>query len=222
MSDQPIFKRNIWLSLLPMILCTVIAPYVIFRLASPHMSMVDALLLAAVPPAFMNVIDLVRQRRLNLIGSLVLVGILIKLISAVLVKDARLVLISDSLMLGVYGILMLGSLFSGKPLLLTLARSAMAGMPAAERERMERRWLARSSSKFAFLTALWGAGLLMILLVNTLLVYTLSVPQFLLVSPIVQYGIIGGMIGGHQVVALVRRIRKRPLEPVQEQRTKSA
>lgn len=54
-------------------------------------------------------------------------------------------------------------------------------------------------------------------LVNTILVYTLSVPQFLLVSPIVPYCTIGSLIGGHQVVMLVQRLRKRQLQPVQEQ-----
>jgi hypothetical protein len=217
MSDRQITSRTMWFSLLPMIFYAVVGPYVIFRLASPHMSTVNALLLAAAPPALMNIVDLVRQRRLNLIGSLALVGILIKLISAALVKDVRLVLVSDSLMLGVYGILVLGSLLLGKPLLLTLATSALAGMPSAERQQMEQRWLAKGRAKFTFLTALWGAGLLLVLLVNTILVYTLSVPQFLLISPIVQYGTIGSLIGGHQIVLLVQRLRKRPLQPVQEQ-----
>lgn len=221
MSDQLLSSRRIWLSLLPMLLYALVAPYVIFRLASPHMSTVAALLLAAIPPAVVTVVDLVRRRRLNLIGSLALLGILIKLTSALFFKDARLVLISDSLLMGVYGLLMLGSLLVGKPLLLTLAKSALAGMDAGERAQMEQRWLARGRAKFVFHTALWGAGLLGVLVVNTLLVYTLTVSQFLLVGPAIQYSMLAVLIGVPQVIALIRRASKRPLEQAEGQAQKA-
>jgi len=208
-SDQQMSSRSIWLSLLPMILYTAVLPYVIFRLASPHMSTVTALLLAAVPPAFVTVLGLVRQRRFNLLGSLALVGISVKLMSALFFRDVRLVLLSDSLMIGVYGLLMLGSLIVQKPLLLMLARNALAGAPPAERAQLEQRWLARGRSGFTFITALWGTGLLLAFLVNVGLVYSLTVAQFVLVGPLVHYSMFGLLIVVSQAYGFLRR-RKKP------------
>lgn len=209
MSDQNIQgTRRIWLALLPMLIYNVVLPYIIYRLASPHMPTASALLLAAIPPAISTAIDLVRYHRLNLLGTLVLVGIAIRIISALLFKDIRLILISDSLMIGVYGILALGSLLIGEPLLQTLASNMLAGAPPAERERFERRWQEAGSSYFTFITALWGIGLTLVLVISVLLTYTLSVQQFVLIGPIIQYSMFAALILVSQVVGFIRRYKK--------------
>ncbi len=217
MSTQNVQSR-IWLALLPMLLYVIVLPYIIFRLASPHMSTAAALLLAAIPPLTSTAIELVRRHRLNLLGALVLVGIAIKIIGALLFKDIRLILISDSLMTGVYGIMMLVSVLLGKPLLMTLAMNMLADAPLAERERFEKRWQEAGSSYFAFITALWGVGLTLTLVLNILLVYILTVQQFVLLGPIVQYSIFGFLILVSQAIGIVRRFRKRRLldKPAQQ------
>ena len=122
-------------------------------------------------------------------------------------------------MTGVYGVLMLGSLLSGRLLLLTLASNALAGAPAAQREQLERRWLARSRSSFALITAIWRTGLFLALVVNVVLVYTLTVQQFMLIGPIVQYSIFGGLILGTQVFSRIRRHRKSNTHEQSQQQT---
>ncbi len=120
------------------------------------------------------------------------------------------ILISDSLMLGIYGILMLGSLLIGKPLLRTLATSMLVDASAEQRERFENRWQEDGSRLyFTIITALWGTGLLLVLLIHIALTYTLTVAQFELVGPIVLYCIIGVLILGSQIYMLIRRMRKR-------------
>lgn len=201
--------RRIWLALLPMLIYVVALPYIIYRLASPHMPTTSALLLAAIPPAIGTAIDLLRRHRLNLLGTLVLVGIAIRILSALLFKDIRLILISDSLMIGVYGVIMLASLLFGKPLLLTLAMNMLADAPPAEREQFEKRWQEAGSSYFTFITALWGAGLSIVLVVSIVLTSVLTVQQFVLVGPIIQYSMFGVLILVSQAIGIIRRYKRR-------------
>lgn len=218
MSTQNISgTRRIWLALLPVLIYNVVLPYIIYRLASPHVPTTSALLLAAIPPAISTAIELLRRRRLNLLGTLVLVGIAIRILSALLLKDIRLILISDSLMIGVYGILALASLLIGKPLLQTLAINMLANTPSAEREQFEKRWREAGSSYFTFITALWGIGLTLVLVVSILLTYTLTVQQFVLIGPIIQYSIFGTLILLSQIIGILRRYKKHRLEQSQQQ-----
>lgn len=206
--------RRIWLALLPVVIYAAVLPYIIFRLASPHMPTASALLLAAIPPALGAAFDLIRTRRLNLLSTLVLVGIIIRIISALVFKDIRLIQISDSLMIGVWGVIALASVVVSQPLLLVLARNLLADMPPAEREQMEKRWREAGSSYFTFITALWGTGLTIVLIVSIWLTYTLTVPQFVLASSIVQYGTFGMLILISQVYGIIRRARRhRQREP---------
>lgn len=178
----------------------------------------NLLLLAAIPPALSTAIELLRRRRLNLLGALVLAGIAIRILSALLLKDVRLILISDSLMIGVYGIIALASLLFGRPLLLTLAMNMLADTPAAEREQFEKRWRDAGSSYFTFITALWGIGLTLVLVLSVILTYSLTVQQFVLVGPIIQYSMFGVLILVSQGFGILRRYqRHRQLERSQRQ-----
>ena len=195
-------SHQIWFALLPTILSVAVLPYIIYRLASPYMPTISALLLAAIPPALVTAIGLIRQRRLNLLGALSLVGIAVKLISALLFKDIRLILISDSLMTGVYGIIMLLSLCFGKPILLTLMLSMRTNISPEQRAELERR--DASGSFFTLLTIVWGTALLLALLVSIALTYILTIQQFLLINPLFQYSLFGGLILWSQVYSALR------------------
>jgi intracellular septation protein A len=198
-------------ALLPTILAVAVLPYIIYRLASPYMSTIAALLMAAIPPALVTTTGLIRQRRLNLFGTLALAGIAVKLISALLFKDIRLILISDSLMTGVYGIIMLLSLLFGKPLLLTLAQSMQTNTSPEQYAVIENRWRDAGSSFLTLLTIVWGTGLLLGLLISIVLTFILTVQQFVLINPLVQYSLFGSLILWSQVYGALRRRKHRLL-----------
>lgn len=202
------YTHQIWFSLIPMLLYAAILPYTIFRLASPYMPTSYALLLAAIPPATGTLVGLIRNHNINLLGILALMTIVIKLVSGLVFKDPHGLLLGDSLMTGVYGILMLGSLMVRKPLLLSLARSALASAPAGQKEEIERRWLEAGHPYFTFLTALWGTGLLLALVASVVLIYTLAVSQYMLIGPIIQYSAFGALLLGTQILSRIRRYRK--------------
>ena len=206
------FTSSIWCSLLVTIGITAVLPYVIYRLASPHMLAMPALLLAGIPPAAATLLDLLRSHRLNLFGGFALLAIALNLATGLLFKDARLLLVSYSLMPGVYGIIMLVSVFMGKPILLTLIRSTLANVPPVEREQLEKRWLANGTSSFLFITTLWGVGLLSAFAISLALIYILTVQQYAPIGPIIQYAMFGTLLLISHVYSFVRRARKSKIQ----------
>jgi hypothetical protein len=182
-----------------------------------------ALLLAGIPPAVRMLLGLARHGRLNLLGVFSLLAIAIKIISGLVLQDTRLVLISSSLVTGAYGVIMLASPLSPTPLILTLFMNTLAGSDPAQREQLTKRWQEDGSrSFFALITALWGVGFLIELVLRLILTFTLTVEQFLIIGPIVQYSFLGVMLLGTLLYARIRRYRKRKLserlsqQPVQE------
>ena len=224
MSDQRMhFSRRLRAALLPELIYVAVLPYVIYRLASPHMPATYALLFAGIPPAVRTLLGIARHGRINLLGVFSLLAIAIKIISGLVLQNTRLILISSSLVTGAYGVIMLASLLTSTPLILTLFMNTLAGNAPAQREQFTERWPEDGSrSFFALITALWGGGLLIELVVRIILTFTLTVDQFLVIGPIVQYSFLGVMLLMPLLFARIRRSRKRKLperlsqQPVQE------
>jgi len=224
MSDQRMhFAPRLRAALLPELIYVAVLPYVIYRLASPYMPATYALLLAGIPPAVRMLLGLARNGRLNLFGVFSLLAIAIKIISGLVLQNTRLVLISSSLVTGAYGVIMLASLLSPPPLILTLFMNALAGSDPAQREQLTKRWQeVGSRSFFALITALWGVGFLIELVLRLILTFTLTVEQFLIIGPIVQYSFLGAMLLGTLLFVRIRRYGKRnlpkqlPEQPKQE------
>ncbi|MBO0780994.1 MAG: hypothetical protein J2P37_19400 [Ktedonobacteraceae bacterium] len=211
-SNQQAFSpRTILMKLLPTLIYAAVLPYLIYMVAhgSLHLSEVDALLLAAVPQVFGVLVELVSKRRLSLIGSMALIGMAVKLASALLVSDARLVLISDSLMIGVYGLILLGSVLIGKPLLVVLIKSGSGERSPEQRALMEQGLHASGlHRRLLFLTTMWGVGLLLTPVVGVLLVYALPIAEVVLLRPVIDYGIVVILVGISMVYGRIVRARQ--------------
>jgi hypothetical protein len=182
-------------TLLPDLIYSIGGPFLIYRLVVPYVPVTTALLLAGVPPLIRIGIGLVHRRRLNLLGGFSLLTVALKIFSALLLKDSRLVLVGDSLITGVYGVLMLTSLLFRKPLVLRLLRSMLANASSAQSQQLTQPWQEENTrSFFMVITAVVGLSLLLEFVMRLLLVFTLPVEQFLLISSIVRYGILGLML----------------------------
>ncbi len=202
-------RRQILAAFLPDLFSAILAPLLIYRLASPHMPAISALLLAGIPPVIRLGTKLLRQRRLNPLSVLSLLTIAVKIVSALAFKTSWWLLVSGSLIAGVHGGLCLASLFTSRPLLLWMVEGMMAQTPAASRFQWLRRWLETTPRfSFAVVTAVWGVALLLDAVLNVLLASTLSIEQFMLISPLVHYGLLGGVLLGTLLIAWRRRSRK--------------
>lgn len=182
-------------SLIPSIVINGVLPYVLYILLSPHLPQVTALAITAVPALIYTLIGFVRNRRIDLIGAIALITIVIGIISALLIRDPRVFLIRESFFTAGYGILCLVSLLFPKPLMFYFGRYFVGGNDPAKMANYDALW---QYPYFRFtnrvITVVWGVGFLGEAIVRTILVYNLSTAQFLAISPIVLYGITIGLI----------------------------
>jgi hypothetical protein len=170
------------------------APYAVFTLAKPSLGEVNALIASSAPPIAWSLVEFVRRRRVDAVSMLVLAGIALSLLAFVGGGGVRFLQLREKLVTGVIGLIFLGSAAIGRPLIYQLARaSSMRRSPAqaAELEAMSGNVYFRRT--MTLMTLVWGFGLVAEAAVASALVFTLTVPQFLLVGPIVGYTTVGAL-----------------------------
>ncbi|MEO8927022.1 MAG: VC0807 family protein [Caulobacteraceae bacterium] len=169
-----------------------ILPFVIYDLARRSLGDVRALLASSGPPIFWSLVVLARKRRVDALSMLVLAGIALSLLAFFGGGSARFLQLRENLVGGLIALVFLGSAAIGKPLIYQLARATMRRKSAQEAEAFE---ALRSNIHFrramTFMTLVWGFGLLAQTAAACVLVFTLSIRDYLLVSPITSYGTMG-------------------------------
>ena len=109
-------------SLAPIVVFDIGGPLVLFYwLSANGFSAVDALILSGALPAIGIAITVVRHRRLDAIGALVLIGIVVGTLLGALSGSAHLVLLDGTIPTAVFGALCLGSLWTRRPLMFRFA-----------------------------------------------------------------------------------------------------
>src|ERR1700751_1690933 len=115
-------NRNRFLGLATIAVFDIAGPLVAYSLLrSAGQSAVTALILSGAFPALGVAAGLIRHRRVDAIGILVLVGIAVGTVVGLLSGDPRLVLVEGSVPTAVFGVLCLGSVWARRPLISRLA-----------------------------------------------------------------------------------------------------
>jgi hypothetical protein len=170
----------------------VVLPFVVYSLARRDLGDVRALLASMVPPLAWSVVEFARKRRVDGLSVLVVVGIVLSLLAFIGGGSVRFLQLRENLVTGAIGLIFLGSAALGKPLVYQLARASALRKSAAEAESLER---LRDNVPFrhtmTLMTVVWGAGLIAQTALACVLVFTMSIAAYLIVSPIVGYGTLG-------------------------------
>ncbi|MBV8098435.1 MAG: hypothetical protein JOZ31_04690 [Verrucomicrobia bacterium] len=170
-------------------------PFLVYQLAAGHMSETAALVLSSAPPILWSVGQLIWSRKLDALSLLVIAGIELSLVATLLGGSPRLLLVRESFITGIFGLVFLGSLLCPKPLVFYLAKSTVAN-PGMSEEEFTSGWsIPGFRSTFYLMTTVWGVGLLVEATLKIILAFTVPIGQFLLVSPIISYGIYFGLLG---------------------------
>jgi hypothetical protein len=165
----------------------LLAPALIYALLSARWGEVPALIASSAPPVLWSLIGLLRHRRIDALSIIVLVGIALSLVAI--------------------GMAFIVSALIGRPLIGPLARATVARESAeALAEFDAHRDHGPLRHMIAVMTWVWGLGLLANFAVSVLLIYSLSVGQYLVIGPIVGYGTMGALAGW---TVLYRRYRAR-------------
>jgi hypothetical protein len=185
-------RRLVSRRLLVSIAINAVAPFMIYTALRRYTTLPELLALAAtgLPPLLDALVGIVRRRRVDFMAGLVLCTIGLSLALVVLGGDPRLYLVRESLVSAGVALAFLVSLLFRKPLGYYFARFFMSGNDPARMAWVDQLWeeAALFRTVVRVNTLVWGVGLLLEAVLRTYLVYTLTVAQFLVVSPFVFWG----------------------------------
>ena len=185
--------RHLLHHVVPGLLVNGLAPFLVYSVLHPYLSPLHALMVAALVPLADGVVGLVRQRRINAFGALVLLSLVLSSLLVLLGGSPRLILVRESALSGAFGVAMLLSLFWRQPLVYYLAGHFVAPRASAGWHAFRRTATApRLRSFLRLLTVIWGLVTVLDAGLNTYLAFHLPVATFLAVTPLARYGMMGG------------------------------
>jgi intracellular septation protein A len=170
------------------------APFVVYSLTKQRLGDVGALIASSAPPIAWSLIEFLRRRRVDAVSMLVLGGIALSLLAFLGGGGARFLQLREKLVTALIGLVFLGSAAIGKPLIYYLAKARLSRQSADEAQSFEalrdNRFFRRT---MLVMTLVWGFGLAAEAAVAGALVFTLSIRDYLLVSPVVGYTTAGAL-----------------------------
>jgi hypothetical protein len=174
----------------------IVLPYIIYSLAQPHYGDVKALIASSAPPILWSIIEFARNRRVDVVSVFALLGIALSLLAFMGGGGVKFLQLREKLVTVLFAFVFLGSAAIGKPIIYELARAGMKrNNDTTELERFEK---LRDSAGFRrtmmIMTLVWGFGLLADALMSIALVFTIPVKDYLIVSPVVGYSTMGGLM----------------------------
>jgi hypothetical protein len=169
-------------------------PYLIYVEMQGSIGQVHALLAASAPPILWSGIEFARKRRIDAVSLLVISGIALSLLAFLGGGSVRFLQLRENLVTGIIGLAFLISAAIGRPLIYQLALAQKSRQSQTEASRFESlRDKPRFRRTMTIMTLVWGFGLVLQTTVACVLVFRMSIPRYLLVSPFVGYGTIGAL-----------------------------
>ena len=188
------FFRKYWRTIAIEVVINGVLPYAIYSYFQIPLGDVKALLASSVPPVLWSVVEFIRSRRVDAISLFVIIGIVLSLLAFIGGGSVKFLQLRENLVSALIGVAFLVSAAVGKPLIYQLARATMARKSDADRERFEElQKYGGFRSSMMLMTLVWGFGLLAQAAAACVLVFALSIKQYLLVSPILGNASIGAL-----------------------------
>jgi hypothetical protein len=182
-------------------------PILVYDLAKPRLGEVNALIASSAPPILWALIEFARRRRVDFISMFVLAGIALSLLAMLGGGSVKFLQLRERLVTAAIGLAFVVSAFIGRPLIYEFARASMRRNQSAELETFEaRRHEAGFKRTMKVMTLVWGFGLLAEAGVAVVLVWNLTIKQYLIVGPVIGYGASGAL--GLWTFFYVRRARR--------------
>ena len=186
-----------WLrSIAKIVIVDVAAPLAAYSLLrSAGLTAVTALLLSGVFPALGVTIEAIRNRRLEVVGALVLAGIAVGTVLGLVSHSTRPLLVEGSVPTGVFGVACLGSLRARRPLMFSMALE-FTGPDTAKGREMTRLWQYEGYRHvFRVITAVWGIAFLFEAALRVVIVYNTSTGTALASSTVTPFLFGGDLVG---------------------------
>lgn len=189
--------KHISVNLVLELAANILAPWAVYSLLAPAYGATIGLIGSALPPLLWSLFELVRTRRLDAVSVIVLTGILLTVLATMLGGSPKLLQIRENAVSGLVGVAFLASLLLRRPLLYHLAAAIFARQGPEAQARLET-FIAtpRGVGFFRHITLLWGIGLILQTSVMVWLVFVWPIGTYLLLSPVIGYGMLGLLFAG--------------------------
>ena len=176
------------------LLVNFVLPFLIYSYAAPRLGELEALLLSSAPPILWTLFEFSRHRRVDALSILVVSGIALSLLAMLGGGGVRFLQLREKLVTTAIGLVFVGSAVIGKPLVYELARATMRRKSEGEAQAFEALQVhAGFRRTMTVMTLVWGVGLLADAALSAVLVFELSIRQYLLVNPILGYATMGAL-----------------------------
>ena len=171
-----------------------VLPFVVYTLADPRLGDVGALIASAAPPTLWALAQFVRSRRVDALSMLVLAGIVFSLVALMGGGGAKFLQLRENLVTGAIGLMFLGSIALKRPLIFYLARATMTRNSPGEAASFEAmKDSARFKRTMTVMTLVWGLGLVARTAAACVLVFSVPIPTYLILHPILGYATMGAL-----------------------------
>jgi hypothetical protein len=195
------------------IIVSAVVPALVYQAARRFgLAEVPALALAAIPPAAVSVVGMVRRRTLDPIAVLVLLGLGVSALGLALGGGAKIVLIRESFFTGALGIACFLTLIAWpRPLMFYFGRYFSSQGDPEAMARYDAMWsIPQFRAVNRRITVVWGIAYLGEFVVRVVMALTLPTGVVLVTGPILLTAITAGTIAW--TFSYVRRARRRAKE----------
>ncbi len=186
LSSNRMNVRSMLLGIVPSLIIDGACPFIVYTLLRPHTTEFLALSASALPPLISNVISFARTRKLDAFGAMILLGIIVSIAAIFLGGSPKILLIRESIFTVALGIACLFSLLLPRPLMFYISRHFATDGSREKLAGYDALWQYKSFRTIMYIiTIVWGVAWVSEFILRVILVYTLTIPQFLIVSPII-------------------------------------
>ena len=195
-TQEPRRDRSRFRAVAKIVIFDIAGPLVAYSaLRSAGLSTVSALVVSGAFPALGIAAGLVRHRRVDTIGVLVLAGIAVGTILGLLSGNPRLVLVEGSVPTAMFGLFCLASLWSSRPLIYRFSLEFMGADTPKGREFAALWRYPGFRHIFRLFTIVWGVTYLAEAVARVIIVETTSTATALTISKVMPYAVAAALIG---------------------------
>lgn len=149
---------------------------------------------SSVPPILWSIAEFVRRRRVDAVSMLVLAGIVLSLLAFIGGGSVKFLQLRENFVTVLIALVFLGSALIKRPLIYELAKAGKRRNSQSELASFE---ALRDNKHFrrtmTIMTLVWGFGLVAAAGASCVLLFFVSIAQYLLISPILNYGAMGAL-----------------------------
>ncbi|MDQ6804000.1 MAG: hypothetical protein M3065_03315 [Actinomycetota bacterium] len=219
-SERPIKDRGRLQSLAPILVFDTAGPLIVYTLLRNNgHSTVTSLILSGVFPAFGVLLAVIRHRRLDVIGALVLIGIVVGVGLGLATKDARLVLLEGSVPTTLFALACLASLLTARPLMFRFAHEFIGRATPAGRDFADRWRYPLFRRTFRVITIVWGVTYLAEAAARIVIVETQSTGTALTISKLLPYVVLAPLLAWMTIYGRRNRRKGEQLRAAHEAQT---